>query len=177
MFGDLPMSSSVDDVVGSSVNTLDGDFNSGFKKGSSKATVRKVNSNQTNLLPYSDINLVPTAPLSSPVNKPGSLHRPQLPPPRQRSQPHRPLPARSLLQTALRPRRPRRRHPHPPRSPKATRLRRRTYRRNRQRLQERFRRQRPGLRSRIHRRQRRLSSRLPGPRHGLRRAVRVCQVL
>ena len=42
LYGDLPASKSTDDVVGSEVSTIEGDFKTGFKKGSSKSTVRKV---------------------------------------------------------------------------------------------------------------------------------------
>lgn len=41
-YGDLPLSVATDDIIGSSVATLDGDIRSGFKKTGSKATIRTV---------------------------------------------------------------------------------------------------------------------------------------
>lgn len=40
-YGDLPLSVANDAIVGSSVEALDGDIRSGFKKTGSKSTIRK----------------------------------------------------------------------------------------------------------------------------------------
>lgn len=40
-YGDLPSSVANDSIIGSSVETLDGDIRSGFKKTGSKATISK----------------------------------------------------------------------------------------------------------------------------------------
>lgn len=45
-YGDLPSSVGNDDIVGSSVEVLDGDMRSGFKKSGSKATIKKVGHSQ-----------------------------------------------------------------------------------------------------------------------------------
>lgn len=50
-YGDLPLSVANDETIGSSVETLDGDFKVGFKKTGSKATIRKASLTHTHAIP------------------------------------------------------------------------------------------------------------------------------